>query len=137
MVHNVLPPCVEDGRKAYLYPQTPPGAFDKRLGGCLEKDCIDSVLISQGKGVELLRESKDHMEIRDGKKLLLPCFKPLLLFKKLTLGAMPVSAGVIGYFYVTAFFALIDVASEFSRSADLDGVHGAELIAGKSVGVSE
>jgi hypothetical protein len=37
---------------------------------------------------------------------------------------MPVAAGVIGYSQMTAVVALIDMASQKSRSATLNGLHG-------------
>jgi hypothetical protein len=49
---------------------------------------------------------------------------------------MPVPAGVIGDDQMTAVVALIDMASQQSGSAPLNGLHGPELIVGEAVGFS-
>ena len=76
------------------------------------------------------------MEIGDGKKLFLPCLEPLFFLEKLALRAVPVPAGVVGYLYMTAVFARIEVSPQLRGPADLDGAHGAELIEGEFMSLS-
>jgi hypothetical protein len=68
------------------------------------------------------------MEIGDGEEFLPARLDPLLFLQKLTLGTMPVPAGVIGYLYMAAVLALVDVSPEFRGPADLYGPHGAQLV---------
>jgi hypothetical protein len=49
---------------------------------------------------------------------------------------MPISAGVIRDFHMTAVVALIFMAAKGRRSADLDSVHNPQLIARQPMGLS-
>lgn len=49
---------------------------------------------------------------------------------------MPIPAGVIRYFHMTAMVALIFMATQGSGSADLDGAHDPQMIVGQPMGFS-
>ena len=78
VVHEVLPPRMENIGSTDLDAETRPGAIGKRLGRRLEKNGVDQLPVSQGKGVELLRQGEDDMEVLDGEELFPPCLDPLL-----------------------------------------------------------
>jgi hypothetical protein len=59
--------------------------------------------------------------------MLLLSFEPAKLLATLTLGAMPVPAGVVGNLAVTAAVALVDVTAEGRGAAVEDGPHHACL----------
>ena len=134
MVHEVLSPRVKNGNEAGLHPETLTRKFRERLGGGFEKDVIENLPVSQGKGIELVRQGEDDMEVLDGEELFPPCLDPLLFLQELTLRAVPVPARVVGYLEVAALLALVDVSPQICRSADLDGVHGAQVSSGGAYG---
>ena len=63
MVHEVLPPRVEDGDKADPDAETLTCEFRERLGGRFEQDGVHGLSVSQGKGIELIRQREDDMEV--------------------------------------------------------------------------
>ena len=92
------------------------------------EEVVEYLPVSQGNGVELLRQGEDDMEVRNGEKLTLPCLDPLFFFQELALGAVPVSTRVIRYLHVAAVLALVHVSPEFRGPADLDSAHGLKLL---------
>jgi hypothetical protein len=71
------------------------GKFQQRLRGASEQEIVNDLLVSEHQRIEYVREGEDHMEVMDGKHILLSFLKPLLPFKKLALRTMPVPAGII------------------------------------------
>ena len=136
MVHEVLPPRVKNGDEAGLHPETFLCELRERLGGGLEQDVVENLPVSQGKGIELVRQGEDDVEVLDGEELFPPCLDPLLFLQELTLGAVPVPARVVGYLDMAALLALVDVSPQCRGPADLDGVHGAQMVQGELMGVS-
>lgn len=134
MIHEVLSPRMEDGNHADTDAQALLCQLHEGLRGCLEEDSVDRPLVSQGKGVEWFGNGEDHMEVRNGEKLFPSCLKPLFFGEELALGTVSVPAGIVRYPYVPALFAFVDVSTESACSANLDGVHGAELVEGKAMG---
>jgi hypothetical protein len=55
MVHEVLPPRVEDGNEAGLNTETFLREFRECLGGYLEQNGVENFPVSLGKGIELVR----------------------------------------------------------------------------------
>ena len=136
MVHEVLSPRVKNGNEPGLHPETLTRKFRERLGGGFEKDVIENFPVSQGKGIELVRQREDDVEVLDGEELFPPGLDPFFFFEELALRAVPVPARVVGYLEVAALLALVDVSPQTCRSADLDGVHGAQVVQGELMGVS-
>ena len=136
MVHEVLPPCVENSDEAGLDPETLTRKFRERLGGGFEKNIVNDFSVSQGKGVELVRQGEDDVEVLDGEELFPPCLDPLLFLQELALRTVPVPARVVGYLAMAALLALVDVSPQICRSADLDGVHGAQVSEGELMSFS-
>ena len=69
-------------------------------------------------------------------RALSPCLYPLLLLEELTLRAVPVPAGIVGYLEVAALLALVDMTPENRGPADLYRVHGAQVSEGEFMGFS-
>ena len=76
------------------------------------------------------------MEILNGQKILTARLDPFLFSQCLAFGAVPVPAGVIRYFQVAAFVALILMAAKGSGPAYLDGAHDPQMITGQLMGFS-
>ena len=136
MVHEVLSPRVEDSDEAGLDPETLFCKFRERLGGDLEKNVINDFPVSQGKRIELVRQREDDVEVLDGEELFPPCLDPLLFLQELAFGAVSVPARVVRYLDMAALLALVDMSPQICRSADLDGVHGAQVSEGELMDVS-
>jgi hypothetical protein len=68
------------------------------------------------------------MEIAGGQKFAFPCRQPALSCLRLALGAMPVSARVVGDGLITATLAGIAMPAEGGGAAALNGAKGLELL---------
>ena len=63
----------------------------QRLGGDIEQQTIDDLLVGVGDGADRRRQGEHHVVIRHGQEVRLPCFEPALRGAALALGAMPVT----------------------------------------------
>jgi hypothetical protein len=98
MVQEGLGPGVQDGNETHFCSQVL-GVLRYLFEGLrcsLEQDRVNHILVSQGQRSEAFREGEDHMEVSCGEQILFPGFKPSLFIQALALGAMAVSAGVVG-----------------------------------------
>jgi len=76
------------------------------------------------------------MEILNGKKIFTAGLDPFFLGQGLAFGTVPIPTGVIRYLQMAAVVALILMAAQGGGSADLDGTHGPQMIAGQFMGFS-
>ena len=76
------------------------------------------------------------MEILNGEKVLTARLDPSFFPQGLAFRTVPVSAGVIRYLQMAAMIALILMAAKDCGSADLDGAHDPQMIAGQPMGFS-
>jgi len=67
MMHQVLPPGVQQGEKPDACPQVTwiPGDRLQCFGDGLKQDCIDRSLILKCNGAELSRQREDDVKVRD------------------------------------------------------------------------
>jgi hypothetical protein len=137
MVHQILAPGVQDAdkpdRSSKMFRIC--SKFCQGFRNSFEQKTVEDFLIPEHKGIELIGESEDHVEVRDGKQIFFPGLYPLLFFKKLALGAVPVSAGVVRDNLVAAVLALINMAALLRGAAGFDRPHGAQTIQGHGMGV--
>jgi len=70
------------------------------------------------------------MEILNGQEVLTAGLDPFFFPQGLAFGTMPIPAGVIGYLQMAAVVALVLMATQGSGSAELDGAHDSQRIAG-------
>lgn len=80
MVGEILPPSMEDssnaGGGAKIFPVS--AKFQEGLGYRLEEEGVGGLLVAEKEGVELIRHSKDNMEIAGIKQIGTLLFDPLL-----------------------------------------------------------
>ncbi len=76
------------------------------------------------------------MKVLYREKIFAPCLDPFLFLQKLAFRAVTVPAGVIRYLQMAAVVALIHMAAEFCRPADLDRTHSPQLVAGHRMNLS-
>jgi hypothetical protein len=93
MVAQGLVPRVKHGEKAELPPQLGAAKFQQGLGDGLEQEVADDFLVGQRQGVQLVRESKDQMEVADRQQFSLAVFQPAGFSQALALGAMAIPTG--------------------------------------------
>ena len=74
--------------------------------------------MGEDKTVELMGQGKDQVEVADGQKLGLLLKEPSGFGQGLALGAVAVTAGVIGRVLKAASVALLEMTSQFSRATD-------------------
>src|SRR4030042_928652 len=96
MIEQVLAPGVENGKKADLSAEMF-GVTGKRLkclGHSLKEKRVKRFFVTQGKGIKLVRQRKNHMEIRNRKKVDHALLYPLRTGQGLAFRAVAVSVGV-------------------------------------------
>jgi hypothetical protein len=81
--------------------------LNKGLGDGLKQNRKDRLPVTEGNRIQLMRQSKDIVEIRHGQKLGLSVFDPPCLCQALALRAMPVAAGVVCMLLEAARVALL------------------------------
>ena len=95
--------------------------FQKGFGTALMEQSIKELLITVDQGIEFMGESKHHVEVR-GINDFRPAFiHPDFFQDGLTVGAVPVAAGIIVEFHVSAFAALTDIESKPAGLTCQDG----------------
>ena len=94
---QVLPPGVQHTEEADVSPQVAriSGDLEQGLGTGAEQEVIEDLLVLQRQCGELVRQSKDNMDIGDGQKFTLPSHNPLVASAALTLWAMTIAAAVV------------------------------------------
>ena len=129
VVQQVLAPGVKDGNEADLGAQVPGVRGDgaQGLGRGAEQHVVDHGLVLVGDGRDLLRHGEDNVEVFDRQQFGLAIFEPFGARQRLALRAVPVPAAIEGHALITAGVALLDVATQRSRAAALDGAHDAAL----------
>jgi len=99
----------------------------------LKEQRIENSLVLIYDGAQVVRHSKDHMEISHIEQIVFLTVDPALFSECLTLGAVPVSAGIVRDIDATATFAGIHVSAEFSGAALLDSEHSFLLSYGQTM----
>jgi len=97
--------------------------FEQRLGTGAEEQTIDELLVLKRQGGQKVRQREDNVGIARRQEFILPVRQPAFTRVALALWAMPVSARVVRDGSISAGGALVDVATERSRAATLDGGH--------------
>ena len=88
------------------------GQFQKGFSAAFMEQPVEKLLITVDQRVEFVGERKHHMEVR-GVNDFRPAFiNPDFFQYSLADGAVPVPAGIIVEFYVSAFHARTDIDSE-------------------------
>ena len=137
MVHNILSPGVQNraGSDHRYHVFWDLSEFHQGCRNSLEQKPIEDFLVSENEGIQDIGDGEDDVEVRYGKEVFFPGLDPLLFFEELTLGAVPVSAGVVRDHFCPAVLALIHVAALVGGAAGLDRPHGAQTIQGHGMGV--
>ena len=130
MQEQVLSPGVERADDADLRSQVfgIGGDFEQSLSAGGEQQVVEQSWIFQGQQVEFMGHGKDHMKVAGGQKFAFPCRQPAFPCLCLALGAVSVSARVVGDGLITAARALVAMSTQGSGAAALNGTKGFELL---------
>ena len=138
MIHEVLPPGVEDADHSYPCTEMPgiTGECHERFGDRTEKKIVQDLLVHGDEGIQCRGDGEDHMEVRNRQEILTARLDPLLFPQGLALGAVAVPAGVIRYLQMAAGITSVPVAAQDGSPAHLDGAHDPPLRTGQPMGCS-
>ena len=118
-----------------LAPRRLGGERHERLGGGAHQQAIDRLLVLEGDLGRRWRQGEDDVEVGNRQQFGLTRGEPLRARPALTLGAMAVSARVVGDADSAAAVALLDVTAERRRAAGRDRADHAPLHAPEMSGV--
>src|SRR5580704_6434472 len=132
MKHQILSPTMEHGKEADLSSQMLGVGRDglQGIGGGLEEDAIDNLLVLVGDGGDLLWHGEHNMKILDVEKLGLTILDPLHPGQTLAFWTVSIPATIEGIPLMATMIATFEVAAQSSRAAHLDCGHDASLRAG-------
>ena len=99
----------------------------QRLGGDVEQQPIDELLVGVGDGADRCRQGEDHVVILDGQKVSLACLEPALCGARLALRAVSVAAGVVGDLRLRARRTAQRVSAQGGAATLLDRRHDLQL----------
>ena len=94
MVDESLPPGVEHRSEANLRPEALAAELQQRLADGLKEQTVERGPILSDQPIERMRQGKNQVEVRDRQQQLFLGGQPLRGGGALTLGAVPVSAGM-------------------------------------------
>ena len=114
MMEQVLTPGMQDRKESNLGAEVVwiASYLLQGLRTGAEQEVIEDLLVLQRQRGELVRQSKDNVDIGDGQKFSLPSHNPLVASAALTLGAMAVTAAVIGDGAIATTRALVAMPAE-------------------------
>ena len=129
VVIEVLAPAVQDGSNADVGAEVLGLGRDggERLGRGRKQQSIDLGLVLVGDRADCGWQREHHVEVRHRQQFGFARRKPRLGGRPLALGAVPVTARVIGDACVGAVLTALDMAAEGSGATYLYGRHDAPL----------
>jgi hypothetical protein len=130
MQEQVLTPGMQDADDTDLSSQVCGIGCNFQQGLCAggEQQIVKQTRVFQGEHIEFVGHSEHDMEIAGSQEFAFPCFQPALTGLCLALGAVPVSARVIGDGVIPATQASIAMAAQLCRTAALNGPECFELL---------
>jgi hypothetical protein len=104
---------MQDGEETEIGSQMPgiPGNGEQGLSRDAKKQIVELLLVVEHQFGDGFRNSEDHVKILDGQQFALPALQPPGARQGLTLGTMPVAAGVVADASVLTVTALFDVSA--------------------------
>ena len=136
MVIELLSPCVK-----YLYDRGHRAKIlfvsrklQKSFCGRIMKKAIEELLVCIYDRIKFSRDGEDHMEVWPVNDLGTSGIYPQFFEDSLTVGAVPVAAGVVMHFLMSAFITDADTAAEGTGFTGHDGPGRLYLFAARIVG---
>src|SRR5438552_468131 len=96
MIIELLAPGVEDGRDPKVAAEAVPTELGQTLGGAVEEEWVELLLMRKGQGVEFLRQGKDAMVVTHRQDALQLVLEPGGALAAQAARAMAVATGARG-----------------------------------------
>jgi len=106
---------------------------EQRVDRGAEEQRVDHARIALRERIEQMRECKDDVEVRNGQEVGVARREPSFLGERLTLGAMPVAAGVVRDPHRAAAVTRLPMPAEDGGAAGLDRAQHSLLDGGEAV----
>jgi len=135
MAFELLVPGVQDGGESDGGLELGAGDLEEGLGDGLEEESQTHLGCPPEERVKLLCDGEDDLEVHRGQEQGLLGFGPQLLLQELTLGAVPISARVVGAAGEAAVRTHLEVAAQPLGAAGDDVAHGPGLGSGEAQAV--
>ena len=104
--------------------------FEQRFGTGPEQEIVDDLLVLQGQRGEPTRKGEDDMDVGGGQEFAAPRLQPTVASGGLTLGTVPIPAGIVGVGTIPAAETPITVPAQSSGTTALDGRQHFAMLAG-------
>ena len=130
MQQQVLPPGMQNGNDADVRAEALGIRchFQQRGGSGGKQQVVKTARVFEREHVQLMRDAEDDMEVSRRQDFLFASSQPTLARLCLALGAMPVTAGVIGNGLMTAAGTRVEMPTQRCRAAVLDGAEHFQLL---------
>lgn len=130
VVQQGLRPSVQHGKEADFNSEVFGVGSDGSEGfrGCPEENVGNDTFVLKGHRGDLIGNGKDDVIVGNGKQLGHARLEPLRFGERLALGAVAVTAGVVGDSLGAALIAHVDMPAQDGSPADFDGAHGTMLL---------
>src|SRR6478735_4592345 len=130
MQQQILSPSVKDGDGSDL--STRPFGVRRHLQQCGgsggKQQVVKAARVFERQHVQLMRNTEDDMEVCRRQDFLFASSEPTLACLCLTLGAMPVTARVVGNGLMTAARTRVEMTTQSCCAAVLDGAERFQLL---------
>ena len=138
MQQQILSPGVQDGNDADLSTEAfgVRRHFQQRGGSGGEQQVVKATRVLERQHVEFMRNTEDDMEVCRRQDFLFASSQPTLACLCLALGAMPVTARVVGNGLMTAARTRVEMATQSCCAAVLDGAEHFQLLKAEARPVS-
>jgi hypothetical protein len=104
--------------------------FEQRFGTGAEQEIVDDLLVLQGQWGEPTRKREDDMAVGDRQEFAAPRLQPQVASVGLTLGTVPIPAGIVRDGTIPAAGTLIPMPAQGGGTTALDGRQHFEMLAG-------
>ena len=135
MMLELLIPGVQHAEETDLGAEMPgiAGDFEQSFGAGAEQKIVDDLLVLQGQGCQLPRQSENDMDIGGGQQFAVPCLQPAVAGIALTFWTMTIAARVVRDGGMSAVGTLITMSAEGGGAAACDGQQHLLMLPGDPV----
>jgi hypothetical protein len=122
-----LIPGVKDSQKADLAVQMGPSEVGQCFGNGFEEDGEQDFLVGENQRIQFVGECENKVEVPGRQKVGLLALEPLFSGVRSTLGAMPVTARVVGGTLKATAVTPLQMSAESFSAANLNGVNNLKM----------
>ena len=135
MVYEGLAPGVQHGGDPQLRSEVVPAKGQERLGGAGKQEVVERLLVLLNERVELVRQSKHQVEVRDRQQESGLSLKPAAAVDTLAAWAVAVAAAVQDNLSAATVGAHVLVRTQQRSATDLHGIERFPVVRGQAMRV--